>query len=51
MTEDPAAEAIEALRAHQEAMGIQFDDPDAPVDAPEREDQPPAWMTEDREFK
>lgn len=33
MTEDPAAEAIAALRAHQEEMGMRFEDPDAPVAA------------------
>lgn len=28
------AEALAALRAHQEATGMTFEDPDAPVDAP-----------------
>jgi hypothetical protein len=31
--EDPASEAKEALRRHQEAMGIHFDNPDEPVAA------------------
>lgn len=34
MRQDPAQDAIEALRAHQEAMGMRFEDPDAPVAAP-----------------
>lgn len=33
MTEDPADAAIAALRAHQEAAGMRFEDPDAPVPA------------------
>lgn len=32
MTADPAAEAVKALRAHQEAMGVTWDD--TPVAAP-----------------
>lgn len=28
---DPEKEALRALKAHQEAMGMVFDDPDAPV--------------------
>lgn len=47
MTEDPAAEAIEALRAHQEAMGMRFEDPDAKVEASGDSSGTPAWMTRD----
>ena len=49
MTEDPAAEAKEALRAHQEALGLQFSNPDAPVEGTVP-DELPRWMTEDEEF-
>ena len=31
MAEDPAEDALAALREHQEAAGITFADPDAPV--------------------
>ncbi len=31
MRPDPEKEAKEALRAHQEAMGMRFENPDAPV--------------------
>jgi len=34
MAESPEAEAMRALREHQEAMGMKFADPDAPVMAP-----------------
>lgn len=34
MIADPADEAIAALRAHQEATGMTFDNPDTPVAAP-----------------
>jgi hypothetical protein len=51
MTEDPAAGAIEALRAHQEAMGMQFENPDTPVEAPDDGSGTPAWMTQDKEFR
>jgi hypothetical protein len=44
MTEDPAAEAREALRAHQEAIGIVFADPDAPVAGQEPDDGMQPWM-------
>jgi hypothetical protein len=33
MAEDPAEAAIAELRAHQEAAGMHFDNPDAPVEA------------------
>ena len=49
MIEDPAAEAKAALRAHQEALGMQFADPDAPVEARAPDGLPP-WMTADEEF-
>ena len=50
MTEDPAAEAKAALRAHQEALGLDFDDPDAPVEGVAGPDGLPRWMTEDEEL-
>lgn len=31
MVADPEEEALDALRAHQEAMGMTFEDPAAPV--------------------
>jgi hypothetical protein len=49
MAADPAGDAMAALRAHQEAAGLRFADPDAPVAAPDREDIP-GWMTQDEEF-
>jgi hypothetical protein len=49
MAEDPAAEAVAELRRHQEAAGITFDDPDAPVTVPGDDDLPP-WMTHDEEL-
>jgi hypothetical protein len=51
MAADPAAEALAALRAHQQAAGMQFDSPDAPVAAPDRGDGVPGWMTADEEFR
>lgn len=48
MAEDPAEEAVQALKAHQEAIGLRFEDPDAPVTAPD--DGTPGWMTRDQEF-
>jgi hypothetical protein len=33
MVEDPEEEAKRALREHQEAMGMHFDNPNAPVEA------------------
>ena len=33
MVSDPEAEALEALRRHQEEMGMRFEDPAAPVTA------------------
>jgi hypothetical protein len=33
MTGDPAAEAVEELRRHQEAMGMAFENPDKVVPA------------------
>lgn len=50
MIPDPAEEALTALRAHQEAAGMRFDQPDAPVAAPGRDDVP-GWMTRDEEFR
>lgn len=50
MTEDPAGEAIEALRAHQEAQGMRFEDPEAPVTAT-RDDGLESWMTTDEEVR
>ena len=50
MTEDPAAEAKAALRAHQEALGMAFTDPDAPVEGTAGPDGLPRWMTEDEEL-
>lgn len=48
MRTDPAEEARQALRQHQEATGMRFEDPDAPVSA--EGDGTPAWMTTDEEF-
>jgi hypothetical protein len=31
MISNPEEEALDALRAHQEAMGMKFENPDAPV--------------------
>jgi hypothetical protein len=47
MQADPQKEAQEALRAHQEAMGIIIENPDAPV-AP---DAKSIAMAEDEEIK
>jgi len=47
MRTSPEAVALAALRAHQEASGMAFDDPDAPVAAPlgsRDEEIPGAWM-------
>ena len=41
---DPEKEAREALRAYQEAQGVVFDDPDAPV-APDAKGQ--AWADDE----
>jgi hypothetical protein len=41
MVEDPADKAIEALRAHQEAQGMEWDD--TPVPAPPGEDTLGPW--------
>lgn len=49
MREDPAAEAMAALREHQEALGMTFADPDAPVTV--ADDGTPAWMLNDEEFR
>ena len=46
MTVSPEEEARKALRAHQEAAGITFEDPDAPV-AP---DAKSIAMAEDEEI-
>ena len=50
MKDDPAEEALEALRQHQEAMGMTFEDPDAPVEGTAGPDDLPRWMTEDEEL-
>jgi hypothetical protein len=50
MTGDPAAGAIEALRAHQAAQGMRFEDPDAPVTA-SRDDGLESWMVRDEEVR
>lgn len=50
MTEDPDDWALRELRKHQEAMGMAFENPDAPV-ADTREGEVPAWMTRDEEFR
>ena len=47
MREDPAEEALAALREHQEAMGMRFDNPDEAVDAPGSGTGVPVWMTRD----
>lgn len=47
MTEDPASSARAALRAHQEAAGMVFDDPDAPVAGTEPDDGMEPWMRGD----
>jgi len=49
MTEDPAEEARRELRKHQEASGMTFENPDAPV-APPDQDGVESWMTRDEEF-
>jgi hypothetical protein len=49
MDESPEAEAMRALREHQEAMGMQFADPHAPAGVPE-DGRVPGWMTRDEEF-
>jgi hypothetical protein len=50
MVANPDEEALKALRAHQEEMGLKFDDPDAPV-AVSGDDGLPAWMQHDEEFR
>lgn len=49
MAEDPAQEALAALREHQAAAGIAFEDPDAPVTVPD--DGTERWMVTDEEFR
>jgi hypothetical protein len=49
MIPDPAGEALAALREHQEAAGMRFENPDAPVAG--KDDGTPAWMTRDEEFR
>lgn len=51
MTESPEQEALRALREHQEAAGMMFDNPDAPVAAAGNGDRIPGWMTADEEFR
>jgi hypothetical protein len=50
MADSPQDEALQALREHQEAAGMTFDSPDAPVAAPDRGDLP-GWMTANEEFR
>jgi hypothetical protein len=50
MKESPEREALRALREHQEATGMRFADPDAPVPAAGEQDRVPGWMTTDEEF-
>lgn len=49
MMDNPQDEALRQLREHQEAMGLRFDEPDAPVAAPD--DGTPGWMRTDEEFR
>lgn len=49
MVRDPADEAMTALRQHQRAAGIEFEDPDAPVSA--ADDGTERWMVTDEEFR
>jgi hypothetical protein len=49
MTEDPADEAREALRAHQEAQGMRFENPDGQVE-PSQDGLEP-WMVTDEEVR
>jgi hypothetical protein len=51
MLPDPAEDALAALRAHQEAAGMRFENPDARVAGPDRGDGVPGWMTADEEFR
>jgi hypothetical protein len=51
MTESPEAEALRMLREHQEAAGMVFDNPQAPVTAATGDDRVPGWMTADEEFR
>ena len=44
MIADPAEEAKAALAAYQRRAGLVFDDPDAPVAAPEPDDGMEPWM-------
>jgi hypothetical protein len=48
LREDPADEALAALREHQEAMGMKFSDPDAEVSSPDS--GVPGWMTRNEEL-
>lgn len=50
MIDDPAGEAVDALRAHQEAQGMRFEDPDAPVAAKPGDGLEP-WMVTDEEVR
>lgn len=50
MAENPADEAVEALRAHQEARGMRFAEPDAPVTARPGDGLEP-WMVTDEEVR
>lgn len=49
MADDPAEEALDALRDHQEAMGMTFENPDAPVGTADT--GIPAWMQRDEEIR
>jgi hypothetical protein len=50
MTANPVEDALAELRKHQEVMGMQFENPDAPADIPDK-DGVPTWMTKDEEFR
>jgi len=49
MAGSPEAEALRALREHQEAMGMAFDNPGGRVAVPDQEDVP-GWMLRDEAF-
>lgn len=49
MLRDPAADAVAALREHQAAAGMAFEDPDAPVTI--ADDGTERWMVTDEEFR
>lgn len=51
MAGNPDEGALEALRRHQEVMGMTFENPDAPVEAPDAGMGTPAWMLRDEEIR